>query len=62
MSCGGRKNLIVSVQLASNFCGSYDEHANVAELVDALDLGSSAERRAGSIPVIRTIFFISTIL
>lgn len=30
-------------------------HAGVAELADALDLGSSALRRAGSIPVSRTI-------
>jgi hypothetical protein len=29
---------------------------NVAELVDALDLGSSAERRGGSSPFIRTNF------
>lgn len=29
-------------------------HADVAELVDALDLGSSAERRVGSTPIIRT--------
>ncbi|GEM_PF-2397205 len=28
--------------------------ADVAELVDALDLGSSVERRGGSIPSIRT--------
>ena len=31
--------------------------AKVAELVDALDLGSSAARRAGSIPVFRTKIF-----
>ena len=31
-------------------------HADVAELVDALDLGSSAERRGGSSPFIRTNF------
>lgn len=30
-------------------------HANVAELVDALDLGSSGFSRGGSIPSIRTI-------
>ena len=29
-------------------------NADVAELVDALDLGSSAERRGGSSPFIRT--------
>jgi hypothetical protein len=29
--------------------------ARVAELVDALDLGSSVERRGGSIPSARTI-------
>ena len=32
--------------------------ASVAELVDALDLGSSALRRGGSTPFTRTIFFI----
>ena len=32
--------------------------ADVAELVDALDLGSSAERRGGSSPFIRTIGFL----
>ncbi len=31
------------------------EQADVAELVDALDLGSSAARRGGSTPSIRTI-------
>ena len=31
-------------------------NADVAELVDALDLGSSAARRGGSSPLIRTIF------
>ena len=31
-------------------------HADVAELADALDLGSSAARRMGSTPFIRTIF------
>ena len=30
------------------------KYAGVAELADALDLGSSALRRAGSIPVSRT--------
>ena len=30
-------------------------HAHVAESADALDLGSSAARRAGSTPVMRTI-------
>ena len=30
------------------------ENADVAELVDALDLGSSALRRGGSSPFIRT--------
>ena len=30
-------------------------NADVMELVDMLDLGSSASRRAGSIPVIRTL-------
>lgn len=31
--------------------------AEVAKLVDALDLGSSVERRAGSTPVLGTIIF-----
>ena len=30
------------------------EYADMAELADALDLGSSVNRRAGSTPVIRT--------
>ncbi len=30
--------------------------ADMAELADALDLGSSGNTRAGSTPVIRTIF------
>ena len=34
-------------------------HASVAELVDALDLGSSGEIRGGSIPSTRTNFEIS---
>ena len=33
----------------------FNEHAGVAELVDALDLGSSGENRRGSTPFIRTI-------
>ena len=32
----------------------YYQYADVMELVDMLDLGSSAARCAGSIPVIRT--------
>jgi hypothetical protein len=32
------------------------QYADVMELVDMLDLGSSAARCAGSIPVIRTYF------
>ena len=31
--------------------------ADMAELADALDLGSSVNRRAGSTPVIRIFFF-----
>ncbi len=30
--------------------------ADMAELADALDLGSSVNRRAGSTPVIRSVF------
>ena len=33
-------------------------HADVAELVDALDLGSSGATRGGSIPLIRTRLFL----
>ena len=32
----------------------FDLFADMAELADALDLGSSVARRAGSTPVIRT--------
>ncbi len=35
-------------------------HAGVAELADALDLGSSAERRRGSSPLSRTKIWVST--
>ena len=31
-------------------------YADMAELADALDLGSSVNRRAGSTPVIRTVW------
>ena len=37
-------------------CYNNQWNASVAELADALDLGSSAVRRAGSIPVTRTNF------
>ena len=36
--------------------------ARVAELVDALDLGSSAARRGGSSPFLRTIWLVFLIL
>ncbi|MBP2663578.1 MAG: hypothetical protein H6Q71_1526, partial [Firmicutes bacterium] len=39
----------------NNWYSNNSEDAGVAELADALDLGSSAVRRAGSIPVSRTI-------
>src|SRR6187200_3298369 len=39
--------------------GCAEPNADVAKLVDALDLGSSAERRVGSTPIIRTICLIS---
>ena len=35
--------------------GVITSFAGVAELADALDLGSSAARRGGSIPLVRTI-------
>ena len=37
--------------------GSVRTFADVAELVDAPDLGSGAARREGSSPFIRTTFF-----
>ena len=43
------------VLLAENKALSRISFASVAELADALDLGSSALRRAGSIPVTRTM-------
>ncbi len=33
-------------------------HADVAELADALDLGSSVARREGSSPFVRTIYLL----
>ena len=38
----------------------FDFDAKVAELADALDLGSSGATRRGSTPLFRTIFFIKT--
>ncbi len=35
-------------------CYNKQAYAGVAKLADALDLGSNAARRAGSIPVART--------
>ena len=37
-------------------------YAGVAELADALDLGSSVHRRAGSSPVTRTIGLVNNLL
>ena len=39
----------------------WDKYAGMAELADALDLGSSAARRVGSSPTSRTICSHSTI-
>ncbi|CAL2111642.1 hypothetical protein T190130A13A_130072 [Tenacibaculum sp. 190130A14a] len=36
------------------FAGTIQKHAGVVELVDTLDLGSSAVRRGGSTPFTRT--------
>ncbi len=36
----------------------FEESARVAELEDALDLGSSGETHAGSSPALRTIFIL----
>ncbi len=38
------------------------EFADMAELADALDLGSSVNRRAGSTPVIRTGYYYGTFI
>ncbi len=40
--------------LQGNLYSVSESHADVAELADALDLGSSAARRMGSSPFIRT--------
>ena len=37
-----------------HFWGNIVKHAGVAKLADALDLGSSVERRVGSSPTFRT--------
>ena len=37
-----------------DFCFIIVKHAGVAKLADALDLGSSVERRVGSSPTFRT--------
>ena len=39
----------------TSFIETFDNYAGVAELADALDLGSSGLRRGGSSPVGRTI-------
>ena len=39
----------------------YARHADVAELVDALDLGSSFARSEGSSPFIRIILIVSAL-
>lgn len=41
-------------KICSYLCSPNDSNAGVAELVDVLDLGSSAARRGGSIPSART--------
>jgi hypothetical protein len=43
----------------SQYNGSHAPHAKVAELADALDLGSSGETRGGSSPPFRTIHLLS---
>ncbi len=40
--------------IGSNNLGLIESNADVAKLVDALDLGSSAARHGGSSPSIRT--------
>ncbi len=46
---------------SSHFCYQI-EFADMAELADALDLGSSVNRRAGSTPVIRTGYYYGTFI
>ena len=36
------------------------QHADMAEMVDALDLGSNVERRAGSTPVIGILLTVAS--
>ena len=54
----GNKNKLeiyfVFRSLIRKFAFKFEIHAPVAELADALDLGSSSSRSAGSIPVGRT--------
>jgi hypothetical protein len=54
--CGPGRPLrpALSGTCAAGFKSVSPTHADVAKLVDALDLGSSAERRGGSSPLIRT--------
>ena len=56
----GNKNklgfILYFARLFVNLHPNFKIHAPVAELADALDLGSSSSRSAGSIPVGRTKF------
>ena len=62
LSCPSTLSGIAAILRRSCFCG-FDSHlghqynANMAELVDALVLGTSALKRGGSTPSIRTIIF-----
>ena len=47
------KNL-QDIGIICNFAAAYEKYALVAELADALDLGSSVSRREGSSPFRRT--------
>ena len=48
------RTILLEIPLKFGFMSGLRVSADVAELVDALDLGSSAARRGGSSPFIRT--------
>ena len=52
--------MMVLTSTRASLRGATRWHADVAELVDALDLGSSGAIRGGSIPLIRTSTFLGT--
>ena len=50
--------LVVTIPIVGNWGQKAKVYARVAELVDALDLGSSAARCGGSSPPFRTIIML----